>query len=512
MMEETILNSQIDDIYNKVMTSVKPLYTKYSYLFESENDFYMFIREQIVLNSDELTISKTYVKNVISFVSQELEDKIYSMLSNEDKVFNFINKFISTKFDSCSKYSDVIKCFKNLNTFLQKYDYDIPTDIIIKLLNENDSFKNAINMVVEKNHDSIYSGKIDSFTDITVLSQVMEAFCLLNNIELVDSNDFELDLDVEIKESYKSYLDSIGKIPILTKEEEVKLFNDLKNGDPLAKEKIINSNLRLVISIAKKYVGWGMEFIDLIQEGNIGLISAVSKFDCDKGYKFSTYATWWIKQAIIRSLDKKSRAIRLPVYVCEKLSRYKKATAELEIKLNRKPTLDEIAKEMKTSLNTVRLIHDVQKDMLSLNDLIGDDEDVELIEVIPNGDIPLEQKVISREMNRKVQSLFDNCRLTDREIEIIKLRYGFYDEIKTQEEVAKMFGITDERVRQLELRGLRKIRNSDQIVDFACYMDDEDTALETIDYIKTIDGNDIYKNKSYVRRSGGIRNKYKKDI
>ena len=283
--------------------------------------------------------------------------------------------------------------------------------------------------------------------------------------------DFETDLDpeqaasknVSVDDPVRMYLNEIGKVPLLTADEEIELAKRMEEGDEDAKKRLCEANLRLVVSIAKRYVGRGMLFLDLIQEGNLGLIKAVDKFDYRKGYKFSTYATWWIRQAITRSIADQARTIRIPVHMVETINKLIRISRQLLQELGREPTPEEIAEEMDISVEKVREIQKVAQEPVSLETPIGEEEDSHLGDFIPDEDVPqpVEAAAFSL-LKEQLVEVLDT--LTEREQKVLKLRFGLDDgRARTLEEVGKEFNVTRERIRQIEAKALRKLRHpSDQ--------------------------------------------------
>lgn len=256
------------------------------------------------------------------------------------------------------------------------------------------------------------------------------------------------------------YLRSIGRVKLLTAAEEIELARKVAKGDQTAKQKLVQANLRLVVSVAKKYQGRGLPFLDLIQEGNLGLIRAAEKFDPERGYKFSTYATWWIRQGITRALADKSRTIRVPVHMVETINNLRKATRKLSQRLDRRPSIEELAKEMEVSVSKVKDILAANRSPLSLDTPYGEDEDNTLAELVEdlNAKTPEDSTAMSLMGDdvRKVLSV-----LTPREREVLVLRFGLNDgKPRTLEQVGKLVGITRERTRQIELKALRFLRQS----------------------------------------------------
>ena len=264
---------------------------------------------------------------------------------------------------------------------------------------------------------------------------------------------------VAIDDPVRQYLKEIGRIPLLDSDQEKELAERMMNGDESAKGILVESNLRLVVSIAKKYLGRGMYFLDLIQEGNLGLMKAVDKFDYTKGYKFSTYATWWIRQAITRAIADQARTIRIPVHMVETIHKVTKYSRQMLQELGREPTAEEIGEKIGMSADKVREILKISQDPVSLETPIGEEEDSHLGDFIPDDDTPapadaaastILREVIDRELHT----------LTPREEHVIKLRFGLYDgRPRTLEEVGKEFDITRERIRQIEAKALRKLRH-----------------------------------------------------
>ena len=264
---------------------------------------------------------------------------------------------------------------------------------------------------------------------------------------------------VAVDDPVRMYLKEIGKVPLLSAEEEVELAMRMEAGDEYAKQKLVEANLRLVVSIAKKYVGRGMLFLDLIQEGNLGLMKAVDKFDYRKGYKFSTYATWWIRQAITRSIADQARTIRIPVHMVETINKLIRVSRQLLQENGREPTPDEIAEEMGISVEKVREILKIAQEPVSLETPIGEEEDSHLGDFIPDEDAPAPAEAAAFSMlKEQLVEVLDT--LTDREQKVLKLRFGLEDgRARTLEEVGKEFDVTRERIRQIEAKALRKLRH-----------------------------------------------------
>ena len=274
---------------------------------------------------------------------------------------------------------------------------------------------------------------------------------------ILDDNDLTKDLN--INDPVRMYLKEIGQIKLLTLPEELELADRISAGDQEAKDILAEANLRLVVSIAKRYVGRGMLFLDLIQEGNIGLMKAVEKFDVSKGYKFSTYATWWIRQAITRAIADQARTIRVPVHMVETINKLARIQRQLTLELNREPSEEELAEKMNMNIEKVREIYKISQDPVSLETPIGEEDDSHL------GDFIKDERNLSPEEYATNEMLKDEISevlltLTEREEKVIRLRFGLEDgKPRTLEEVGQMFGVTRERIRQIEAKALRKLRH-----------------------------------------------------
>ena len=319
---------------------------------------------------------------------------------------------------------------------------------------------------IDKLYDDVEANNIDIIDDFTVDEDLDAALYLANDDDL----DMALSTDqIAIDDPVKIYLKEIGRVPLLTPEEEIELAQRMAQGDPYAKKRLSEANLRLVVSIAKRYVGRGMQFLDLIQEGNLGLIKAVEKFDYTKGYKFSTYATWWIRQAITRAIADQARTIRIPVHMVETITKVKKVSSTLLHKNGREATAEEIAEELKLPLDRVREIIRISQDPVSLETPIGEEEDRHLGDFIPDEEAPAPAEAASQMLLK--EQLDDVLgTLTEREGKVLRLRFGLDDgRQRTLEEVGKEFNVTRERIRQIEAKALRKLRHpsrSKKLKDF----------------------------------------------
>ena len=285
----------------------------------------------------------------------------------------------------------------------------------------------------------------------------------------VEHIDLSVPEGIGVDDPVRMYLKEIGKVPLLSPDEEIELAKKIELGDEEAKKKLAESNLRLVVSIAKRYAGRGMQLLDLIQEGNLGLIKAVEKFDYRKGYKFSTYATWWIRQAITRAIADQARTIRIPVHMVETINRLVRTQRQLVQKLGREATPEELAKELDMPVERVREIMKISQDPVSLETPIGEEEDSHLGDFIPDDDAPEPAEAASF-MLLKEQLVEVLKTLTPREEKVLRLRFGIEDgHTRTLEEVGKEFNVTRERIRQIEAKALRKLRHpsrSKKLKDF----------------------------------------------
>ncbi len=318
---------------------------------------------------------------------------------------------------------------------------------------------------IEKFYDTLESQGVEIVEDFDEMQ--------LDDADLVKTSEaVELEAGgegVAIDDPVKVYLKEIGRVPLLTPEEEVELAVRIINGDEAAKKRLSEANLRLVVSIAKRYTGRGMSFLDLVQEGNLGLIKGVEKFDYTKGYKLSTYATWWIRQAITRAIADQARTIRIPVHMVETINKVKKASSQLLHVNGREPSADEIAEELEMPIDKVREIMRVAQEPVSMETPIGEEEDSHLGDFIEDHEAPAPQEAASHTLLKEtLGNVLDS--LTPREEKVLRLRFGLEDgRSRTLEEVGKEFNVTRERIRQIEAKALRKLRHpsrSKKLKDF----------------------------------------------
>jgi RNA polymerase primary sigma factor len=355
----------------------------------------------------------------------------------------------------------------------------------------NDTRKAILLELIDKGKQKgmlTYKEIMDAFEEIEIEpEQIEKVYETLENmgIDIVGDIEAEMeeiqlteeDIDISIPEGIsiddpvRMYLKEIGKVPLLSADEEIELAQRMEKGDSDAKKRLAEANLRLVVSIAKRYVGRGMLFLDLIQEGNLGLIKAVEKFDYRKGYKFSTYATWWIRQAITRAIADQARTIRIPVHMVETINKLIRVSRQLLQELGKEPQPEEIAKEMNMPVEKVREIMKISQEPVSLETPIGEEEDSHLGDFIPDDDAPAPSEAAAFTLlKEQLIDVLDT--LTPREEKVLRLRFGLDDgRARTLEEVGKEFNVTRERIRQIEAKALRKLRHPSRSKKLKDYLD-----------------------------------------
>ena len=382
------------------------------------------------------------VKEIEDTKIQEFKAEEFSNLTPEQLKVELIKRL-----EEKGKSNDNHLTYMDVSDYLEHFDLD--------------------KTVIDEIYDTLLTNDIE-------IENFTEDFSVLMNIEddtddedegVVLDKDGSIDVDatvpkgIPVDDPVRMYLKEIGKVPLLTADEEIELAKRMEAGDEYAKMKLCEANLRLVVSIAKRYVGRGMLFLDLIQEGNLGLIIAVDKFDYRKGYKFSTYATWWIRQAITRSIADQARTIRIPVHMVETINKLIRVSRQLLQTYGREPSPEEIAKEMGITVDKVREIQKIAQEPVSLETPIGEEEDSHLGDFIPDDDVPAPAEAAAFSMlKEQLVEVLDT--LTDREQKVLKLRFGLDDgRSRTLEEVGKEFDVTRERIRQIEAKALRKLRH-----------------------------------------------------
>lgn len=326
---------------------------------------------------------------------------------------------------------------------------------------DNDSLDELYNILIENNIE-VVADEDDGEPNARTLEK--EVPILLDDAEITK--------DININDPVRMYLKEIGKISLLSPEEELDLSKRASVGDEMAKNILAESNLRLVVSIAKRYVGRGLLFLDLIQEGNIGLMKAVDKFDYDKGFKFSTYATWWIRQAITRALADQARTIRVPVHMVETINKMARIQRQLTLELNREPSEEEVAKKMGISVEKVREVIKISQDPVSLETPIGEEEDSHLGDFVKDINAMTPEEYATNEiLKEEIKAVLET--LQEREQEVLELRFGLIDGTShTLEEVGKKFNVTRERIRQIEAKALRKLRHPSRAKKLKDFMSD----------------------------------------
>ena len=494
-----------EQILKSLLFIIDAIYNKFAFANLSKQDYYNMVIKEIENTKSSFNSDKNYVDYLKKITESKMIEMIKTKLLDHNESIRILNNYIQITVKKTDDYNVIMKQIRAFNSFLEKYNYVPTPEVLIELINKNENLNDLIKIIFLKNKDMIVSGDIEKLTDNNTLILLLEAYCLINNIEIKQSeeNNIYYDDDLKLTDSVKIYLREIGEYPLLSIEQQRDLALKILEGDNKARELFINSNLRLVVNVARRYIGNGLTFLDLIQEGNLGLITAVDKYDVKKGFNFSTYAIWWIRQAITKAIEYKGRTIRIAAHVYEKVQLYKKVFRNLEIKLNREPTINEIADEMELSVSEVSDLQQLQIDVVSINAIIGDEKEKELENFIVSSDESPEDIATKENMKQDINNLLISCNLKPRERDILILRYGLDGkEPMTLVEIGKIYNLTRERVRQIESNALKKIRKSNFVKRLVDYTESPTKSLLNIEMYRQIYKEDGNSNRAFLRRFG----------
>lgn len=470
------------EVFENLFPVIKNVYKSFKYLGISFEDYCDIVLEEIS------KITGSQYNDFKSKLKDRMNLEVERLLNDSEKSLLVISSYINSKISKVDSYDDVIKAFKKIDSFFSKYDFFVGQDLFTYLYSENEKFRLMIEKVYEKKKEDILLGKTEDIFDSDFLIFAVKTYCDLNNFsvikkeksENIDSEFFKDSKNLDIVRLYINELTA----PILSAEEEKELLIKIKSGDMQARDKLIESNLRLVISVAKKFQGRGVAFLDLIQEGNIGLMNSIDKFDIDRGVRFSTYAVYQIKVSVSRAIFNQGRNIRIPVSKHEEIQTYVSKISELEKKYGRSLSTEEISKILGKKISEISQLETLRKDTISINSFVGENHDAELGDFISNS-LSLEDEIINDSLPEQVRKLLKNVKLTEQQLDILLSRFGICrDHIWTLGELSKKYGVSKAWIGQVEMKCIERLRNSKNIESFSIYMDNPDEAVERLKKIK----------------------------
>ncbi len=475
-------NANYDDIFRRLAPGFKRIYESFKYIDISFEEYTDFVLDKI----SKMELPRDYQDYVLEEINMMM-DNITKELLLGDSSFRIISNYIDGMLKDISSYEDAIDAFKDLDFLFKKYGIVIDQKVLLELINKNSKLGLMVDYILKEKKTEIVNGNADSLFENDFLALTVRFYCDLKNIKIKEDKN----IGVEDFSSYSSadldivklYLKEISCFPMLTALEEKELALRIASGDEKAKEQFINSNLRLVISVAKKFKNKDMSFLDLIQEGNFGLMKAVERFDVSKGCRFSTYAVYYIKAYISKAVDDQARTIRIPIYKNEEMRAYARSVLALEMEYGRELKVNEIALALGKKVEDIIKLESLRQGKpMSLNSLINDDSDSEYGDFVPALEVPVEEKAILETLVLQVKDLLKSCDLSEQAIDVLLSRNGIdRDHIWTLEELAKKYGVSRAWIGQLEARSLRKLRNCKNIESFAVYMEDPEAALKRLD-------------------------------
>ena len=431
------LSKYIDEI-------LKNSYIEYNYVVNREKCL-DYITTKILHNIKDMN-------NINSMIEENLKDYLKIEIQSKNNLFNIINNIIENKENN----SNILE---TISSYLSDIDYIIDPDNIIELIKENKKLNSYLKELVEKNKKEITEGRIrDIQNDETIISFI-EVYCELNNIDITLQENLISTITSDIN---YDYLREIGKIKLLTQKEERELIRRINQKDEQARIKMIEANLKLVVFVAKQYKNYNLPFEDIIQEGNIGLMKAIEKYDIDKGFKFSTYATWWIRSYITRALEEKTRIIKITPYINHQLTKYIKAKSKLSDQIEREPSYKELAEYMGISEEKIKIFERIVQEPVSINKKVRQDahngeKESELINFISSEDEELTEKVYIRDMQKRLKEILKSNILNDKEKKVLILIYGIGTEPRTFAEVGAILNTSRQRIKQIEKKALHKL-------------------------------------------------------
>ena len=495
-------NMTDDEVFSSLLPTIKNIYKAFKYTGISFDDYSDIVLDEI--SEMDGKVEETVFKNKLK---KRMNNEVSKMLTDSDTDSRIISSYLDVKVPKVDSYESAMKAFKKLDSFFSKYDFFMGRELLIDLLSNNEKFSSMTSYILKEKEKDIALGKSEDIFDSDFLIYTVKTYFELHGMpikerkEEIDMIGFDSSSDLDIVSLYINELNA----PLLSEDEEKALLVKIKQGDMEAREKFIESNLRLVVSVAKKFLGRGVPFLDLVQEGNLGLMKAIDKFDLSYDVRFSTYAVYRIKMFVSRAIADQSRNIRVPISRQDELYSYMTKIDNLEKKFGMNLSVNEISMMLGKSVDKIRELESLKNDTVSINALVGKDNDTELGEFLSTSE-SIEDEVIDSFLPEQIMELLKKSKLSEREKDVLLSRFGIgRSHVWQLKELSKKYGVSKAWIGQVELNALEKLRRLKSIEQFSVYMDNPDLALRNLEEFRK-------KPEKRERRKTGKRGSLLKSI
>lgn len=495
-------NMTDDEVFSSLLPTIKNIYKAFKYTGISFDDYSDIVLDEI--SEMDGKVEETVFKNKLK---KRMNNEVSKMLTDSDTASRIISSYLDVKVPKVDSYESAIKAFKKLDSFFSKYDFFMGRELLIDLLSNNEKFSSMTSYILKEKEKDIALGKSEDIFDSDFLIYTVKTYFELHGMpikereEEIDMIGFDSSSDLDIVSLYINELNA----PLLSEDEEKALLVKIKQGDMEAREKFIESNLRLVVSVAKKFLGRGVPFLDLVQEGNLGLMKAIDKFDLSYDVRFSTYAVYRIKMFVSKAIADQSRNIRVPISRQDELYSYMTKIDNLEKKFGMNLSIDEISMMLGKSVDKIRELESLKNDTVSINALVGKDNDTELGDFLSTSE-SIEDEIIDSFLPEQIMDLLKKSKLSEREKDVLLSRFGIgRSHVWQLKELSKKYGVSKAWIGQVELNALEKLRRLKSIEQFSVYMDNPDLALRKLEEFRK-------KPEKRERRKTGKRGSLLKSI